>query len=783
MKHIFLFFVLAIAASAQQVVILDDFEKGTNLTWSVWGPRKGSVARIAKPGAKGSCLRWDFGALGSSAQPSGLNCRDVPLPSNITSTIGWSFCFSLRGDLPCDGFIALNFGESDGSRWQGPVCSRLRWSQGEWREIKIPLAALCYGWGNDKRANSEFDLRHLKSVTLVVPAKQTGSVLLDNFRLEGRDESDAVTATVLPLDFRRPPLNRFGRNATLPSGTPPVARDIKPTAGSVSRVSLRGDGVALLNGAPFFPIGAYGVPADALAEVADAGFNTILNYRGDYRNGLTVLAYLDRCATHGLMGVVDVEEFTRESKTGRLQVEGLAELVNRAKNHPALLAWYIADEPEYAKVPHQDYIEAYKLIKRLDPDHPVIMVNNQLSALANWPDSYDILMPDPYPDFFQAHGTRQPLTSQGAFVLEALRQKPRAVWFVPQFHNGACYGDKGRERGDVLGRTPTIAEVRFMFYSAVTHGARGIIGWPFLAAECGVRDCPEFFRGLKAVAAEMKALSGALTAADGMAVTSSEPAIKHLSRTDHGDTFIIAVNNSDRPVTARFRCDVAARSLLVVSEKRSVRLEAGQFRDSFGPWQTHIYTTAALPKTKLADLLPAYVEAFSMAGTVHPLRDSNLASYLHGSRAIASSIGRYTRAAALINGSYAGAWTPDPAAKPGHWFGVDFRRRVNVARVVVSFAADSEGKARVPETALQLQVRDGDAWRDVPTQIAGHFFIHWNAAENRWERSQSPTPVRGVEYHLQSVENTALRFNCDVKVARPAVLELEAFGPPKGVKP
>jgi hypothetical protein len=73
------------------------------------------------------------------------------------------------------------------------------------------------------------------------------------------------------------------------------------------------------------------------------------------------------------------------------------------RNHPALLGWYQADEPDQtAGVTREFLSRRYSLIKRLDPSHPVFVVFG-VSAKFNErfpPRSgkfYDVLMADSYP--------------------------------------------------------------------------------------------------------------------------------------------------------------------------------------------------------------------------------------------------------------------------------------------------------------------------------------------------------------------------------------------------
>src|SRR5262245_28262177 len=92
--------------------------------------------------------------------------------------------------------------------------------------------------------------------------------------------------------------------------------------GEGSQVTFNAEGTALVDGKPFFPIGVftYGLTPEVLAELREVQCNTVVN-------GLKP-SDLDRIHQHGLMAICPA---------GRAWVDA-------AKNHPALLAWYLTDE-------------------------------------------------------------------------------------------------------------------------------------------------------------------------------------------------------------------------------------------------------------------------------------------------------------------------------------------------------------------------------------------------------------------------------------------------------
>jgi len=759
----------------QTTYVLEDFSGGMNKNWYTWGPDRGTIALADSPDGAGKCLKWTFHRAQGKKTPSGLAWRNIKIPSRVTQALGWTLVFSIRGDREAEGSIYVTLNEKDRSCWRTPSSTRVTWPCDSWRRVRIPFAMLTYAWGNTKREGTTFDVKQFASMTFVPPVGSKQTVYIDDVRLSGREDKGGVLGCVLAPDFAQPPLNRFGHELTLPEGTPTPLVPSAPISGPPSRVAIRDDGTTMLNGRPFLPIGVFCVPSECYAEVAAAGFNTLLNYRGVHKQGKAVKQYLDACARCGLMGIVDVQTFTKCARSGRLEPEGLADLVRRSKDHPALLAYYIADEPEYGKVPVEDYVKGYELIKRIDPHHPVIMLNNRFSEMARYAHAADLLMPDPYPGFYQVEGPMRPLSTQGKTVREAMRVKPHRVWFTPQFHNGLCYGNRNRERGDVVGRAPTLHELRFMIYCPLVCGARGIVGWPFEAAGWGVHDAPMYLRGLKAIVSELAALAPFITAQDVKALDVPKP-IRALACRYDGRRVVLAVNDSPTKTAATFETQGAA-TLHVVSERRRLSALDGCVTDDFNPWDVHIYTTKAdLAQTALGELLPHYVEAFSMAGTVHPTRNANVALYLHGSRASASSTNRWARANAAINGSYATTWRADKRADE-HWIAVEFRRKATIGRVILVVPVGEAGKPLPANSTWTLELKSDGRWQRVGTETSSHFFIHWNPARNRWERSNRPSarPRRAQVYRIAPRTATALRFICKAPRSRPSVCEIEAY--------
>ncbi len=140
------------------------------------------------------------------------------------------------------------------------------------------------------------------------------------------------------------------------------------------------------------------------------------------------------------------------------------------KNEPALFAWYTADEPEgYGDTP-QVLREAYRIIKEIDPDHPVVILTNAPGMLPHYKGCADVIMADPYPIPGHSLGLVAQWTDA---AVAAAKQNGQAVWMTPQ---GFGWRDLG---GDSPRPSPTREELTNMLYTCFIHGAKGIIWWPY----------------------------------------------------------------------------------------------------------------------------------------------------------------------------------------------------------------------------------------------------------------------------------------------------------------
>ena len=152
----------------------------------------------------------------------------------------------------------------------------------------------------------------------------------------------------------------------------------------------------------------------------------------------------------------------------------LEEYVTLLKDHPALLGYYIADEPDGQGTNPAWVSDTYAILKALDPYHPVTLVlncmENPTSSIEDFINSAEVIMSDPYPLGLRnrvgcdtCEGNVLDVAKRASkYLSDIAGRKP--FWMIPQAFGGEQHWD----------RQPNARELRVMTYLSVIGGATGI---------------------------------------------------------------------------------------------------------------------------------------------------------------------------------------------------------------------------------------------------------------------------------------------------------------------
>ena len=341
-----------------------------------------------------------------------------------------------------------------------------------------------------------------------------------------------------------------------------------------------------LGGQPHFLLGMYGVRLEDLPEMAAAGIDFVHNYTWDGTGTHeTALAYLDACQQRGLQAFIGFDR-------ARLQAEDedfVAERVARLSHHPALLAWYLFDEPDlpHQYVPPDQLRRLYALIHRLDPLHPVIVTVAQGPRMPEYHDSYDVYWSMDY-------GT--PARNLTNFEYHRSQLRPE----VPLMSIVHCYdGNQRRGRGqtfDPAAFQPTPAQMQACAFMQIVHGSSGLCWWWWGQGSdifMTVAHVPAAWAGLKETIRQIRALRPALEAPGPVRTwvekIGEDQEVHCWEKTLPERTLVIAVNRDNRPCEATLASPALRGSVSVLFEDRVVPATAGRITDPFAGWAVHVY--------------------------------------------------------------------------------------------------------------------------------------------------------------------------------------------------
>ena len=366
-------------------------------------------------------------------------------------------------------------------------------------------------------------------------------------------------------------------------------------------VTLRDDGMTLIGGEPFFPIGIYGVCRRefnaydldrALADLKAAGFNTVQSY-GAARDP----SFLDAVERQGMrtwMGAHAPNE----------------KVVGRFRHSPSVIAWYLGDDTSEHATP-EELLDRDDNIRAVDPTR----ITTQADVLEpmSRPDRYwdyqsatDSFLPEIYP----VRGTDQ--AKDRLCVAQTVLEMKRVAEDQagdPTGRRHSCWPIIQYFRGWGWKRFPTAEELYGMSFAAIIHGAQGVTWYTyggFLNPEkkkfnYGVTSSEEVWRNTTNLTRRIARLVPVLTertpaqppvptVLSGPKLDAhGNPSVTTLLKVRDGVRYLLAVNAADAKVRASF-APFARGNIDVLWEDRTVTADGqGGFSDTFAPLAVHVY--------------------------------------------------------------------------------------------------------------------------------------------------------------------------------------------------
>ncbi len=427
----------------------------------------------------------------------------------------------------------------------------------------------------------------------------------EGLRLVGRIVGDVGTAATASADAEAAVSTLAIPCADLPDGRYTV--DIQLMRGQEVLGTVRGlpleklpsaddevwfdrDNNMIVNGEPHFPLGFYSMDYPNLAEeVAGAGYLWYHTYASQRPARLAPDSnwdwqrYTDTGAEHGMRAFLgfgaagDGEEgFYERLLSGQApEAEALmTAFLERWREHPALGAWYVYDEPVIAGRTPEEMRYLYEMADSRDPYHPKLVCQVSWSD-PRFVDSLDVLMPDPYP--IRADHAR-PLTMVSDAVRAARRtvgdRKP--VWPVLQWY------------GYPEGRYPTTEEMRCMAFLSLAAEAKGVTWYSFYH---GYNNDRQGWEGLKQIGHELRSCEDVVFApkADTGADANGAPLEMLLKRSAGGRRHLIVVNAENRALEdVSITLGEAVTSATDRLSGEAMAVAGGTITASFAPYQPRV---------------------------------------------------------------------------------------------------------------------------------------------------------------------------------------------------
>ena len=458
------------------------------------------------------------------------------------------------------------------SVWRTPAASVKACVLSAWLKSdqpKLPVTLSCGGRGVTVEVGTEWVQGALKAIPraerliAAIAPSQPGKLWIDAVQLQECEEptpefhasyDDAgLAAREKLVDWtppRRTPETAAGRDITGPV--------------KAARATIDEHGRFLLDGVPYLQH-SFGLEfvsdLDILDFVAKSGFKDVCV---QIRPGITtdqLKGYFDRCAQVGLRLIPWLD--------GRIPLEQFREHVATLKEHPALLCWYVYDEPSGERFAEAN--ARLKLAKELDPSRP---------ALINYlPDKLtdhlgDLYSTDVYPI---PHSSPLAAINAVAQMKIGAEKEKKPVWMWLQGTGYAYWMD----------REPTPRELSCMVYGSLMAGARGLY---YFAQVPRTKAC---FDEMRALLVEVDALAPALGSLDpAPEVACSAPNVMCKAYSHEGEVLVAAVNTTSAGVEARLSLPGAKGAAEVMFEGREVQAADGQWTDRFGGHERHVYRWA-----------------------------------------------------------------------------------------------------------------------------------------------------------------------------------------------
>ena len=352
--------------------------------------------------------------------------------------------------------------------------------------------------------------------------------------------------------------------------------------------TLRDDGMTLLNGKPYFPVGIYSISKrkfnnfnfdEAFRGLKEAGFNMAHTY--------TACADPEFFAAAEKYGIKLFSPFYKRQEKTR-------DMLLRCKS---LIAWYVGDDTATHFTPQQLMLN-HDNLAAIDPSR-ICTQADVAQCYEGFEKCTESFLPEIYPVMELGEETARNCVAKVVSDMEkcfnnikSQNAGPRSIWPIIQYMEGWT----------VWKRYPTETEVRAMSWAAIACGAHGITWYTYAPGNeknHGAIYTPETWRIMSTLARDISELHDVLAE---RAITLPQPvvidgpaknplnrdAIVIIAKKHFDETWVFAVNTVMDPVTAKITIP-GCKDVTWHRENRREFLNDNTFTQKFEPYGVRIY--------------------------------------------------------------------------------------------------------------------------------------------------------------------------------------------------
>lgn len=370
-------------------------------------------------------------------------------------------------------------------------------------------------------------------------------------------------------------------------------------------VTIREDGMLLIDKKPFFPIGIYAVHKcrfndfnydKAFSGMRAAGFNTAHTYVTHHSRGRAAFGeFLEAAARHDIRLFVPADDICNR---GDENLEAVARGVAQFDDASAVIAWYVGDDTS-AHVAAPALRRVHDTIKEVDPSRITVQADvgrlrpAKYEAYVNSTDG--ILLEEypvrPLPPPFGGGVSRINADWHGK------GRQGKTLWSIIQYFRSKT------NDGD-WPRYPTRDELWAMSYLSIIHGANGITFFLYSSTSLQglANNLPESWDTISALATELNSLHDVLVTPKGKQPEPPQiiegpqhdaysfPPLHQLMKEHNEKKWLLVASSVEEPLRAKIHLPNASRVKLEFEQREIALIEENYVVDTFVPFGVHIYS-------------------------------------------------------------------------------------------------------------------------------------------------------------------------------------------------